>query len=217
MTILSLYKKNRLFFFLFLAFLLTSVFILIFLSKANGFYLLNTCHNNFLTDFFTWYTYLGDGFFCVAAGILLFVFKKRFVSLMVLSSYAISGIIAQVLKYYIIEARPAVYLKDTAYPYFIDNVTLHNLHAFPSGHTASAFALAAILSFSSKNKNHSILFFAGATLVGYSRIYLAQHFPDDVLAGAVIGFLSAIICWIFFEQLFNRLLQSKKIKKEKNI
>jgi membrane-associated phospholipid phosphatase len=213
MTLTSLVKNNRLFFLIFLVFFLASVFILLFLSKANGFYLLNPYHSDFLTTIFTRFTYLGDGFFCVATGLLLFVFKKCFLSLMVLSSYAISGIIAQVLKYFIIEARPAVFLKDSSYQYFIDDVTLHNLHAFPSGHAASAFALAAVLSFAAKNKNYSILFLAGAILVGYSRIYLAQHFMDDVLAGAVIGLLSAIISWIFFEKLFNHLLRSEKTAK----
>lgn len=210
MTLTSLYKKNRLFFIVFLLFFLASVFVLLFLSKADGFYLLNTYHSNFLTIIFIWFTYFGDGFFCVATGILLFVFKKRFLSLMVLSSYAISGIIAQALKYGIVEARPAVYLRDSSYRYFIDKVTLHNLSAFPSGHAASAFALAAVLSFALKNKNYSILFLAWAILVGYSRIYLAQHFPDDVLAGAVIGLISAVICWIFFEKIFNHWLRSKK-------
>jgi membrane-associated phospholipid phosphatase len=210
MTLTSLYKKNRLFFFIFLLFFLTSVFVLLFFSKANGFYFLNTYHRDFLTAIFIRFTYFGDGFFCVATGILLFVFKKRFLSLMVLSSYAISGIISQVLKYFIVEARPAIFLKDSSYQYFIDDVTLHNLSGFPSGHAASAFALAAVLSFAAKNKNYSILFLAAAILVGYSRIYLAQHFIDDVLAGAVIGLLSAIICWIFFEKLFDHLLRSKK-------
>jgi membrane-associated phospholipid phosphatase len=209
MTLSSLYKANRLFFFICIVFFAASVFVLLFLSKADGFYLLNTYHSNFLTIFFTWFTYLGDGFFCVATGILLFVFGKRFLSLMVLSSYAISGILAQVLKYFVIEARPAVYLKDSSYQYFINDVTLHNLHSFPSGHAASAFALAAVLSFSAKNKNYSVLFLAGAILVGYSRIYLAQHFIDDVLAGAAIGLISSIICRIFFEKSFNRLLGSK--------
>lgn len=210
MTLTSLYKANRLFFFVFLAFFFSSVFVLLFLSKANAFYLLNAYHNNFLTIIFIWFTYLGDGLFCLAIAILLFIFKKRFLSLMVLSSYLISGIIAQVLKYFVIEARPAVYLKDSSYQYFIDDVTLHNLHAFPSGHTASAFALAAVLSFATVNKTYSILFLSLAILVGYSRIYLAQHFIDDVLAGAVIGLLSGIISWIFFERTFKHLLRSPR-------
>jgi len=208
MTLTSLYKENRSLFIGSFLFIITSIFVLIFLSKENGFFLLNPYHTNFLTNIFIRFTYLGDGFFCVVIGLLLFVFKKRFLSLMVLSSYAISGIIAQVLKYFIIEARPAVFLKDSSYQYFINDVTLHNYHAFPSGHAASAFAMAAVLSFAVKNKKYSMLFLAGAILVGYSRIYLAQHFIDDVLAGAIIGLLSAIICWIFFEKLFNRLLYS---------
>jgi membrane-associated phospholipid phosphatase len=210
MTIASLYKENRLFFFVFLLFFLASAFVLLFFSKTDGFYFLNIYHTDFLTAIFTRFTYFGDGLFCVTIGVLLFAFNKRFVSLMVLSSYAISGIIAQVLKYFIIEPRPAVYLKDSSYQYFIDDVTLHNLHAFPSGHTASAFALAAVLSFAAKNKTYSVLYLVAAILVGYSRIYLAQHFLTDVLAGAIIGVLSAIICWVFFEKSFTYLLRMKK-------
>ena len=210
MTLGSLYKNNRLFFLIFLVFFLVSVYLLLFLSKANGFYLLNAYHSNFLTIIFTWFTYLGDGIFCVATGLLLFAFKRRFLSLMVLSSYTISGIIAQVLKYFIIEARPAVFLKDSTYKYFIDAVTLHNFHGFPSGHTASAFALATVLAVALDNRPLSILFLLSAILVGYSRIYLGQHFLIDVLCGSLIGVVSAIACLNvtrketgFFKRKFN--------------
>lgn len=210
MTLLSLYKRNRLFFILFLVFFVIAAILLNVLSKADTFYFLNPYHNDFTTWFFIFFTWLGDGIFCIATGILLFIFKRRFVGLMILSSYAISGIIAQVLKYFVTEARPAVFLKDSDYRYFIDDVTLHNLHGFPSGHTASAFALAAVLSFSIKNKNYSILFLTAAIMVGYSRIYLAQHFLEDVIAGSVIGLISAIICWLFFDGIFRRWSGLKK-------
>jgi membrane-associated phospholipid phosphatase len=207
MTLKSLYNENRLFFTGFILFAIACSFLLLFFSKADGFYFLNPFHSSIADFIFIYVTYLGDGFFCVAIGLLLFLFKKKYMSLMVISGYALSGIIAQALKYYIIEARPAVFLKDSSYKYFIENVTLHNFHAFPSGHTASAFALAAVFAFGVKSKNYSWLFLTGAILVGYSRIYLAQHFMDDVLAGAVIGFLSAITCWIFFDKIFRRLLR----------
>ncbi|HEV8083249.1 MAG TPA: phosphatase PAP2 family protein [Chitinophagaceae bacterium] len=200
MDLKSLYKNNRLFFLGYFLFVVVSIFILLVYTKKDGFYLLNAYHSGILTYFFIYATYIGDGFFCIALGILLFLLRRRLLSFMVLSSYAISGAIAQVLKYFILEPRPAILLKETNYQYFIDDVTLHNLHAFPSGHTASAFALAAVLSFATKNKNYSIMFLAGAILVGYSRIYLAQHFMDDVLGGAVIGVGSAIICQVFFEK-----------------
>ena len=206
----KLYKENRLFFLLSLLFVFAAAFILIFYSKADGFFLLNPYHSTFLDWFFIFFTYVGDGFFCVAVGLLLFLFKKRYLSLMVISSYLLSGLLAQVLKYFILEARPAVFLEKIKYDYFITDVTLHNYHSFPSGHTASAFALAAVLSFSVKNKNYSLLFFAGAILVGYSRIYLGQHFLDDVLAGAVVGIISAIFCWLFFDKIFVRVLNRRR-------
>ena len=209
----NLYKANRLFFFLFILFAFFSVFILLFFSKADGFFLLNPYHNNFLDWLFIFVTYLGDGIFPIAVGLLLFFFKKRFLSLMVISSYLLSGLIAQILKYFILEARPAVFLEKIKYDYFITDVTLHNYHSFPSGHTASAFALAAVLSYSVKNKKYSLLFLAGAILVGYSRIYLGQHFMDDVLAGSVVGVISAIFCWLFFDNLFGRLLNRKDRQK----
>ncbi len=210
MKLTSLYKENRLFFIGFILFAIACSFILLFYSKADGFFFLNPYHSP-VTDFiFIYLTYLGDGFFCVGIALLLLVFKKKYLSLMVISSYALSGIIAQVLKSYILEARPALFLKDSGYKYFIENVTLHNFHAFPSGHTASAFALAAVLAFAAKNKTLSLWFLLGAMLVGYSRIYLAQHFMDDVLSGAIIGFLSAIVCWIFLDKIFNRLLSYKR-------
>ena len=210
MTLRSLYKPNRIFFIGYFLFMLIAVFVLSCYSKAGGFILMNPYHSAILNQFFIPYTLVGDGFFIIGIAIILFFFKKRFLSLMVLSSFLLSGIIAQVLKYFILEARPAFYLEKTNYPYFIDGVTLHNFHSFPSGHTASAFALAAVLSFSVKNKNYSILFLLLAALVGYSRMYLGQHFMDDVFAGSVIGVLSSIICWIYLEKFFKRILKMQE-------
>lgn len=207
MTLKSLFRSNRVFFIGYFLFLIIAVFVLIFYNKAAGFILMNPYHSSVLNQFFIPYTLAGDGFFVIGLAIILFLFKKKFLSLMVLSSYLLSGFIAQVLKYFILEARPALYLQKTNYPYFIDHVTLHNFHSFPSGHAASAFALAAVLSFGVKNKIYSIPFLILAALVGYSRLYLGQHFIDDVSAGSVVGLVSAIICWIYLEEGFKRILK----------
>lgn len=207
MTLKSLYRQNRYFFLSYFILLILGTFILIVYSKQDGFIIMNPLHRRALDYFFIPYTYLGDGLFVIALAIILFFSKKRYLALMIISSYALSGIIAQVLKFFIDEARPAYYLAKTNYSYFIDGVTLHNLHSFPSGHTTSAFALAATLGFAVKNKNHSILFLLLAALVGYSRIYLGQHFMNDLLAGSVIGMLSAIVCWIYFDKILKRILK----------
>ena len=202
MTLQSVFRLNRNFFLCYFLLVLIAAFILLAYTKAAAFILMNPVHSDILTLVFIPVTYLGDGIFVIAVAVVLFFCKRRFLSLMIISSYAISGIIAQVLKYFIVEARPAYYLEKTNYPYFIDGVTLHNFHSFPSGHTTSAFALAAILAFSVKNKQYSILLLLIAAIVGYSRIYLGQHFLSDVLTGSVIGVLSSLLCWICFQKLF---------------
>ncbi len=212
MTFPSLYKKNRFFLIGFLWFIIASLFIILCYSKANGFFLLNPYHNRWLDYFFIVYTYVGDGYFCFIVGLLWFVFKDKYIGLMAMVTYSISGILSQVLKNYISEARPAMNVNTAGYTHFIENVTLHNFHSFPSGHTTSAFALAAVLSFGSKNKKYTILYLALAILVGYSRIYLGQHFLDDVVAGALLGTITSVVCWMFFEKLFTRWLSKGKSK-----
>jgi membrane-associated phospholipid phosphatase len=207
MALKSLYQQNKTFFNAYFFLMAIAVFLLIYFSKADGFIVMNPLHSGFLDQIFIYTTYLGDGIFIIAVAIILFFSKRKFLSLMILSSYLLSGIIAQILKYFIVEARPAFYLEKMNYPYFIDEVTLHNYHSFPSGHTASIFALAAVLAFFIKNKTYSIIFLIVAALVGYSRIYLGQHFMDDVLAGSVIGVFSSIICWLYFANLFRRILK----------
>lgn len=75
-------------------------------------------------------------------------------------------------------------------PYWvIDNVNSFNMnlkdYSFPSGHTTAAFSLATVLSY---NFPHFILLFMSiALIVGLSRIYLAVHFPTDVIMGIIIG------------------------------
>jgi undecaprenyl-diphosphatase len=57
--------------------------------------------------------------------------------------------------------------------------------SFPSGHTASSFASAWVLSTVWPKRAPVFLGLAGA--VGLSRIYVGAHYPGDVMSGAMCG------------------------------
>lgn len=57
-------------------------------------------------------------------------------------------------------------------------------------------------------KKYSIPFFVIATLVGFSRLYLAVHYPSDVLGGAIVGILSAFAA-VFLSNKFEAYKQNK--------
>lgn len=57
--------------------------------------------------------------------------------------------------------------------------------SFPSGHTASAFAFATVVT--TGHRELVVPVGALASLVAYSRVYTGVHYPADVLIGSVIG------------------------------
>ena len=205
MNIQSVYKENRSFFLAYFLFLAFALFILFTQNKEEGFILMNPYHTRFLDFVFEGITLLGDGIFSVVFCLALLMVKKRHLSFIVFISFAASGIVAQVLKYFISEARPAIFLEKTNYPYFIENVTLHNFHSFPSGHTTSIFALVSIIAFASQDKKSAIPLLLLGVLVGYSRLYLGNHFLADVTVGSFLGIFFSIICWILFQSFYQNL------------
>jgi membrane-associated phospholipid phosphatase len=81
---------------------------------------------------------------------------------------------------------------------------MHTNNSFPSGHTACAFAIWITIAIGSSNRAIQGLCIFIAAMVGWSRIYLGQHFLEDVLAGSIIGIATAIASHFFSNWLLKK-------------
>lgn len=103
-------------------------------------------------------------------------------------SLAINTIITQGLKYSFNRQRPYEKYAGVIFPYKIETDA-----SFPSGHTSTAFATATTLSLEFKKWYVVVPAYAWAAGVGYSRLYLGEHYATDVISGAVVGAGSAVL------------------------
>lgn len=73
---------------------------------------------------------------------------------------------------------------------------------FVSSHAANTFGLATFLILSFSKKYSWIwAFLPWAIIVSYSRIYLAKHYPGDIIFGALLGAVCAYIFWITYKKI----------------
>lgn len=178
-------------------FILIGVIFLVIQDKTSIHLAINEYHHPFLDFFFKYWTYVGDGIVAPIVVVLLgvYAYKKDGVAALMLGlgSLIMAGLLSQFLKrvFFSESLRPSAFIGSDQL-YLVPDVDVHALHSFPSGHTTAAFAFLAFIAcvFYAKNKLMQIVLALMAVLVGYSRMYLSQHFLEDVVAGACLGILS---------------------------
>jgi len=192
---------NRFYFVGFLiSVLILSLFCLL-IPKSAGFLLINQFHCILIDYFFILFTNLGNGFFAIAIMLFMLIRKKIGWSVQIGISFLLSGIVVQILKHLIQSPRPKLYF-GSSHIHCIYGITGTGLFSFPSGHTATIFALTTLLAVYFPGKSSGIFFIGIAVLTGFSRIYLSQHFPVDVLAGSIIGALISVLIYLFIPLQF---------------
>lgn len=84
--------------------------------------------------------------------------------------------------------------------------------SFPSNHAVNMFGAAFFLSYI--YRSWSYFLFPIAAIVGYSRIYVGEHYPFDVLGGIFLGAIGAgIFLWVHHLWLSSGKEQSKDLSK----
>ena len=143
---------------------------------------------------FRYGTLLGDGIIWVPIVIFIFIYRVRYMPL-IASAILISTLITQGVKRLLFpaEPRPAFGLIDMTLVHTVPGVELNTINSFPSGHTGTAFTIFLIACLLIKKWWILPIGFFYAAVAGYSRIYLAQHFPVDVGAGILTGMITVLI------------------------
>jgi membrane-associated phospholipid phosphatase len=142
-------------------------------------------------------TEIGDSLYVVviSLGLMLFYRHKKelfFTGYYLFASIVMSGLITNIVKFALGRPRPILFLKNSITefnPFTYD----HLYFSMPSGHTTTAFAFFVALSI--VYPKYKYLFISIAILAGISRVVLQKHYLSDILVGALIGFVSAIILY----------------------
>jgi membrane-associated phospholipid phosphatase len=197
----QLIKHNRVFNLLYLVVLISCSVVLLLFSKAQIHLFINYFHSRVADVFFMVFTQVGNGLTPVFISILLLFFSYRKALILGIST-SLAGIVSQVFKIFVFpsEVRPKVFFEKIAELYFVPGVEVHSSHSFPSGHTTTAFCMFFVLATFTPNNWLKVLCFIGAVLVGYSRMYLSQHFLVDVYVGSMIGMISAMIIFLWISR-----------------
>ncbi|KOR26509.1 phosphatase PAP2 family protein [Clostridium sporogenes] len=156
-------------------------------------YILDFIHkniaNNFLDKIMIFITSIGNlGLIWIGISLLLLISKRyRKVGVLCIASLFLSSLIGEVLlKNLVQRGRPF-----TAVEGINLLIKAPKSFSFPSGHTASSFAVATVVG--RKIEKFKLPIYILAIAIAFSRLYLYVHYPSDVLVGALIGVISAKI------------------------
>ena len=127
--------------------------------------------------------------------IISVVLQKRYLMAMeFLTAGIVSSIVVQSLKRMVFapSPRPMAVIKwsETLLP---EGLEVPLQFAFPSGHTTTAFVFFTLLALHFKKISVQILAAIAVIGVGLSRVYLMAHWIPDVMAGAILGMILALL------------------------
>ena len=173
-------------------------------GKNEAFLYLNANLGLFADKVFEYSSYLAEGWIWIPYFIVLVgLYKKD--KAFILMNFLISTLLTQFAKNFIFTTamRPMASGLDATQIHTVPGVEIHTFNSFPSGHTATAFTLFILTTYLFPNKYVLSIGIVYAIVCGYSRVYLAQHFPLDLAGGIFVALLTLPIS-IFIREKLNK-------------
>ena len=173
-------------------------------GKNEAFLYLNANLGLVADKVFEYSSYLAEGWIWIPYFIVLVgLYKKD--KAFILMNFLISTLLTQFAKNFIFTTamRPMASGLDATQIHTVPGVEIHTFNSFPSGHTATAFTLFILTTYLFPNKYALSIGIVYAIVCGYSRIYLAQHFPLDLAGGIFVALLTLPIS-IFIREKLNK-------------
>ena len=162
---------------------------------------MNAWHSPVPDRFFALFTHFADGLVPTALALLLLIIGTwRWFLLMGLSC-GLSALVAQALKHgpFSHLDRPGMFREQLGDLSWVAGIDLHSHHSFPSGHATAAFSMCFAMAVILARPRLGAALALFAALLGYARVYLSQHFLQDVAMGSAIG---TIVAWAVYHMLY---------------
>ncbi|MCU0423022.1 MAG: phosphatase PAP2 family protein [Bacteroidia bacterium] len=195
--------KNKGFYISYLVFLVVASVIQVVYTQEYISRVVNKFHSPIIDTIAKYGTHIGDGWFALPILLLLLSLHKNIKTLIIHTCVLyIPALITQLLKHtWFKEAkRPMAKLANQELIHLVEGVEIHINNSFPSGHSTSAFALFLLLSYQTKQASLQTLCLIFAVAVALTRVYLMQHFFEDIFAGSMI----AVTCGTLITALTNK-------------
>jgi len=130
--------------------------------------------------------------------------KTLGIALFAALSAGVAFTIVNLIKNQVKRIRP---INDTSINANIRSIIEVHDFSFVSGHSTLSFTVAFLSYWILKKRyKHAYLVFLYPILFAYSRLYLAAHFPFDILFGMLLGFVIALIFYKILENfLFKKV------------
>lgn len=143
-------------------------------------------------------TYLGDGYLWGVLALGLILFGEPADRSYVLVGGGISIINIAIFRLFkLLFARPRpVFTTFGLRSRFMDR------YSFPSGHATTSFGLAFVISHCYPLLAAQVVVYLVAGTIALSRVYMKEHYPLDVICGALLGICISASLLPVFERLF---------------